>query len=210
MFFPIYLSNQRFENSMVLLLVINENKSHYVYIKDFDELIWQVYDDFQCNLKSAESYEDSCSKKYQHPIHYSFAYILISVDDKFSKNAAYKFIEVILKEWRCCKKVTKKHFNKNLIMTEEKGQQFQLHNTCSICEKRIEDENVRDVVLTNTPGILDTLRLIFSKSIFEKMMEKFDGNPAVQTFKLFKMLTVRRFSETRLLRHLTNHIFRSI
>ena len=39
LFFPIYLSNQRFENSMVLLLVINENKSHYVYIKDFDKFI---------------------------------------------------------------------------------------------------------------------------------------------------------------------------
>ena len=34
--FPIYVSNQRFENSMDLLLVANESKSHYVYIKDFD------------------------------------------------------------------------------------------------------------------------------------------------------------------------------
>ena len=34
--FPIYISNQKFENSMDLLLVINENESHYVYIKDFD------------------------------------------------------------------------------------------------------------------------------------------------------------------------------
>ena len=33
--FPIYISDQKFENSMDLLLEINENKSHYVYIKDF-------------------------------------------------------------------------------------------------------------------------------------------------------------------------------
>ena len=33
--FPIYVSDQKFENSMDLLLVIDENKSHYVYIKDF-------------------------------------------------------------------------------------------------------------------------------------------------------------------------------
>ena len=120
------------------------------------------------------------------------------------------FTDVKMLLSRSCKKVTKKHFNKNLIMTEEEGQQFQLRNTCSICEKRIEDENVRDVVLTNTPGILDTLRRIFSKSIFDKVMEKFNGNAAVQVFKLFNMLNVRRFSETRLFRHLTNHIFRSL
>ena len=34
--FPIYTSDQKFENSIDLLLVIDENKSHYVYIKDFD------------------------------------------------------------------------------------------------------------------------------------------------------------------------------
>ena len=34
--FPIYISDQKFENSMDLLLVTDENRSHYVYIKDFD------------------------------------------------------------------------------------------------------------------------------------------------------------------------------
>ena len=33
--FPIYVSDLKFENSMDLLLVIDENKSRYVYIKDF-------------------------------------------------------------------------------------------------------------------------------------------------------------------------------
>ena len=37
--FTIYISNQKFENSMDLLLVINENESHYVYIKDFDRSV---------------------------------------------------------------------------------------------------------------------------------------------------------------------------
>ena len=36
--FPIYNSDQEFENSMDLLLAIDENWSHYVYIKD-----WQIY-----------------------------------------------------------------------------------------------------------------------------------------------------------------------
>ena len=34
--FPIYISDQKFEDSMDLLLLIDDDKSHYVYIKDFD------------------------------------------------------------------------------------------------------------------------------------------------------------------------------
>ena len=33
--FPIYVSDQKFENSMDLLLITDGDKSHYVYIKDF-------------------------------------------------------------------------------------------------------------------------------------------------------------------------------
>ena len=62
------------------------------------------------------------------------------------KNAAYKFIETILKEYEYCKKVMKKHFNKNLIMGEKEENQFQSSNICWICEKRIDDddEKIRD------------------------------------------------------------------
>ena len=38
----------------------------------------------------------------------------------------------------------KKHFNKNLIMTEKEEEKFQSSITCWICEKLIEDEKVRD------------------------------------------------------------------
>ena len=42
--------------------------------------------------------------------------------------------------------MAKKHFNKNLIMTEEEEKQFQSSNTCWICKELIDDgnENVRD------------------------------------------------------------------
>ena len=36
MVFPIYVSDKKFEDSMDLLLSIDDNKSHYVYIKDFN------------------------------------------------------------------------------------------------------------------------------------------------------------------------------
>ena len=38
--FPIYVLDQKFENSMDLLLVTDGDKSHYVYIKDFDKFMF--------------------------------------------------------------------------------------------------------------------------------------------------------------------------
>ena len=40
MVFPIYISDQKFENSIDFLLLINDDKSHYVYIKDFDRFMF--------------------------------------------------------------------------------------------------------------------------------------------------------------------------
>ena len=84
-------------------------------------LPFKIYAYFECNLESVESYEGSYSKKYQDHVPCSFAYKLVCVDDKFSKsivvfrgeNAAYEFIKAIFKEYEYCKRVAKKHFNKN-------------------------------------------------------------------------------------------------
>ena len=38
--FPIYVSDHKFEDSMDLLLLIDDDKSHYVYIKDFDRFMF--------------------------------------------------------------------------------------------------------------------------------------------------------------------------
>ena len=180
--FPIYVSDQKFKNSINLLLVINDDKSHYVYIKNFNRFMFHKTKnknkkyfcksclecfssknvltkhkevclsingaqsvrfqkgtiEFKNYFKQifVESYEGSYSKKYQDHIPCSFAYKLVCVDDKFSKpivvfssgNAAFKFIKAILKEYEYCKKVMKKHFNKNLVISEE--EQFQLSNIC--------------------------------------------------------------------------------
>ena len=122
---PIYISDQKFENSTDLLFIIDGNKSHYVYINNFDRLMFhktknknkkyfcknclqcfssknvltehkevclringgqsvklkkgkigfknlfkqiqvpiKIYSDFECILKSVESYESSFLKKY--------------------------------------------------------------------------------------------------------------------------------------------------
>ena len=41
MTYPSYVSDKRFENCMDLLLTTDENKSYYIYIKDFNR--------FMCN-----------------------------------------------------------------------------------------------------------------------------------------------------------------
>ena len=123
-------------------------------------VIFKIYADFECNLESAESYEGPYSKKYQDHIPCDFGYKLVCVDDKFSnstfdfrgENAVYKFLKTILKEYEYCKKVMKKHFNKNLIMVKEEEEeeeeevQFQSSNICWICKKLTDDDNkkVRD------------------------------------------------------------------
>ena len=38
--FPVYISDKKFEKYIDLLLLIDENKSHYVYIKDFDRFMF--------------------------------------------------------------------------------------------------------------------------------------------------------------------------
>ena len=44
-------------------------------------------------------------------------------------------MEAILKEYDYCKKIITKHFNKNLIMSAEDEERFQLSNKCWICNK---------------------------------------------------------------------------
>ena len=96
----------------------------------------------------------SYTEKYQDHIPCSFAYRLVCVDNKFSKkvvlyrgkNAVYKFIKAILEEYDYCKKMIKEHFHKNLTMSAEKEQRFQLTNSCWICDKLFDvgDDKVRD------------------------------------------------------------------
>ena len=38
--YPIYLSDQKYEDCMDFLLISDEYKSHYVYIKDFDRFMF--------------------------------------------------------------------------------------------------------------------------------------------------------------------------
>ena len=56
------------------------------------------------------------------------------------------FINLLLKEYDSCKKIITKHFNKNLIMSAEEEEKFQLSNSCCIYDKLFDvgDDKVRD------------------------------------------------------------------
>ena len=77
---------------------------------------FKIYADFECNLKSVESYVGSYTKKYQDHVPCSFAYKCVCIDDSFTKpivvfrgeNAAFEFIKAILQEYKYCNKSNKK------------------------------------------------------------------------------------------------------
>ena len=106
----------------------------FIEFNNFNKMIscpFKIYADFACLLKEIDSgiHNDcfSYTAKYQDHVLCSFAYKLVCVDDKYSKdivlyrgkNAFYKFIQSIFNEYSYCRSVVKKYFNKNLIMSAE-------------------------------------------------------------------------------------------
>ena len=125
-------------------------KSGLIKFKNYSRQIpvpFKIYADFECILKKVESDivddNSSCTKIYQDHIPCSFAYKVVCVDNKFSKkvvlyrgkDTVYRFIKSILSEYNYCRKVTRKYFNKNLIMSAEENEIFEHSNICCICNK---------------------------------------------------------------------------
>ena len=110
-------------------------------------MLFKIYADFQSLLKGVQSNDKndntSYTKIYQRHIPCSFTYEFLCVNGKFDKsvvlhrgkNAINKFIEAILQEYDNCKKLIRKYFNKNLVMSAEHQERFQLNNKCWICHK---------------------------------------------------------------------------
>ena len=212
--YPVYLSDQKFNDNTDLLLISNEFKSHG-YIKDFDRFIFnktknknkkyfcknclqcfssenvliehkedcliindkqnlklekdfigfknyfkqipvpfKIYSDFESILKKVDndiecSANSSYTRKYEEHIPCSFAYKVMCVDNRFrkkinlyrGKDAVNKFIKSSLNEYKYCRKVTRKHFNKNLTMSVEEEETFEQSNICWICNKLVENSD---------------------------------------------------------------------
>ena len=141
----------------------------FIEFKNFNRQIsvpFKIYADFECLLKNCDSgINNDCfsyTSKYQEHILQNIKTIFLVVllinwcvltinSVKIlrcteEKNAVFKFIQYILKEYHYCKDVIKKHFNKNLVMTAEENEEFERSNICWICGGLIDigDNKVRD------------------------------------------------------------------
>ena len=99
----------------------------------------------------------SYTRKYQDHVPRSFAYKVVCVDNKYSKkivlyrggNVDNKFIILTLNEYNYGRKITRKCFCKNLIMSAEENERFEMAHMANIswiCGGLIENTNnkVRD------------------------------------------------------------------
>ena len=149
---PIYVLDQTFEDSVDLLLLINDDKWHYVHIKDFNRFMFHKIKD-KSKIYFCKNCLQCFSSKNVLTKHKEDCKV-VCIDDRFTKpivvfrseNAAYEFVKAILKECAYCKKLIKKQLNKNLIMSDKEEHLFQQSNSCWICEKVIDndEEKVRD------------------------------------------------------------------
>ena len=142
-------------------LTINEAQSvrfkkWATYFKNYFKQVpvpFKAYD-FECNLKGVESYEGTYSKNikiiFLAVLFTNLSVLMISLVSRLLFLEVKMLLSDLLKQFfrsmNTVKKVMKKHFNKNLIMTEEEEKRFQSSNTCWICENFIDDDNkkVRD------------------------------------------------------------------
>ena len=132
-------------------------ESRFISFNNYSKHIpvpFKIYADFECILeKVGENTEcssnSSYTRKYQNHVPCSFAYKVVCVDNKYSKkinlyrrkDAVNRFVKSILKECNYCIIVVKKYFNKNLIMSAEENERFELTNICWICSKLIENSD---------------------------------------------------------------------
>ena len=133
----------------------------FISFKNYSKQIsvtFKTYADFECILKSVNTVNTdiinndiSYKKKCQGHIPCSFAYKVVCVDNKYSKkivlyrgkDTVSKFIKSILNDYR---RIMRKYFNKNLIMSAEENERSEMTNIFWICGGLIEntDNRVRD------------------------------------------------------------------
>ena len=110
---------------------------------------FKIYADFESLLKEVHTLKNTRNTFLAVLPIKVFVLMIDLVSQLFftgEKNAISRFIEAILEEYGYCKKVIKKHFNKNLVISAEDEQRFQSSNKCWTCDElfNVGDNNVRD------------------------------------------------------------------
>ena len=97
---------------------------------------FKIYADFKSLLKVVKGSNKKIILHTLKNIRNTFLTVLptklfvLMINLEREKNAFNRYIEVIFEEYDYCKNVVKNHFNKNLIMSAEDEQRFQLSNKC--------------------------------------------------------------------------------
>ena len=114
-----------------------------------------IYADFESILVTEDNGKqnpnESYINKYQKYIACSYGYKLVCVFDKCSKPfkshlgevTVSNFISSMTEESKYCSDVMKKHFHKELVMTQEDNEDFDKSTKCWICDNDFIDNNVK-------------------------------------------------------------------
>ena len=138
--------------------IIMSKKGEYVKFKNYERKIkspFISYADFESILvlenNGKQNQEESYTNKYKNIMLAVMDINLVCIDDKFRKpfktylgeDAVYNFINSLIKESKYCSGVTKKHFNKELVMTKEDNENFKNSAKCWICDNGYIDNDVK-------------------------------------------------------------------
>ena len=211
--FPLYVSKKSNEQILHVLLISNEEKSHYVFVNDFNRLMYsktkhkdgkhfclsclqnfttkeilnnhremflsindtqavkyetgiikfkyfnkqipipfKTYADSECLLKRININKGGYTKLYQKHFPNSIGAKLVCIDNNFTlptkiftgSNSIKEFIEWIFEQKKYCNQIINKYFNKKLKMARENENNYQNSQNCSICNKQVIKDKVRD------------------------------------------------------------------
>ena len=87
--YPVYVSDQKFHNSMDLLLISDENKSHYVYIRNCNRFMGKKQKIKIKNISANVVHGVLAVKKVPFKIHVHFKCILKGVKSSDENNGSY-------------------------------------------------------------------------------------------------------------------------
>ena len=115
-------------------------------------ILFKIYADTECFLKRTKIKECEHTTKYQEHHPNSIGAKLVCIDDRFTlpsiiskgKDCIYKFIAWVLDKQRWAKLITKKYFDKRLIMTSEDEEIYHNSHICWICKQELNTGKVKD------------------------------------------------------------------
>ena len=115
-------------------------------------ILFKIYADTECFLKRTKIKEGEHTIKYQENYPNSIGTKLVCIDDRFTlstiifkgKDCINKFIAWVLDKQKWTRQITKKYFNKRLIITNEDEEIYNNSQICWICKEELNTDKVSD------------------------------------------------------------------